>query len=181
MGPIIASLDVLATEVRRRAEPYTGRASLVISTIAGGEALNVIPGRCSISIDRRVLPTETEAEATREIGEVVRQALPRASGAQVAIRTVRFVPPARTEPGAAIVRAAEQAASAVVGRPIRATGFSATCDMTYLVNGAAIPTIILGPGEIGVAHQVNEHVALNEVARAVRVYLDTIQAWAETP
>jgi acetylornithine deacetylase/succinyl-diaminopimelate desuccinylase family protein len=181
MAPIIAALDTLATEVRGRAEPYTGRASLVISTIAGGEALNVIPGRCRISIDRRVLPTETEAEATREIEEVVRRTLPAASGAQVAIRKVRFVPPSRTEPGAAIVRAAERAASAILGRPIRAAGFSATCDMTYLVNGAGIPTIILGPGGIDVAHQVNEYVALDEVARAVEVYLGTIQAWAETP
>jgi len=181
MAPIIAALDALATEVRKRSEPYTGRASLVISTIAGGEALNVIPGRCRISIDRRVLPTETEAEATREIGEVVRRALPAASGAQAAIRTVRFVPPARTEPGAPIVRAAERAASAILGRRIRAAGFSATCDMTYLVNGAGIPTIILGPGGLDVAHQVNEHVALDEVARAVEVYLATIQAWAESP
>lgn len=179
MAPIVSALDILATEIRGRAEPYTGRASLVVSTIAGGEALNVIPGRCSISIDRRVLPTETEADATQEIEGVVMHALPAASGARVAVRKVRFVPPARTDAGAAIVRAAERAASSVLGRPIRAAGFSATCDMTYLVNDAGIPSIILGPGGIDVAHQVNEHIALEEVARAVQVYLGTIQAWTE--
>jgi succinyl-diaminopimelate desuccinylase len=179
MAPIVSALDILATELRGRAEPYTGRASLVVSTIAGGEALNVIPGRCSISIDRRVLPTETEADATQEIEGVVMHALPAASGARVAVRKVRFVSPARTDAGAAIVRAAERAASSVLGRPIRAAGFSATCDMTYLVNDAGVPSIILGPGGIDVAHQVNEHIALEEVARAVQVYLGTIQAWAE--
>ncbi len=150
----------------------------MVSTIAGGEALNVIPGRCVISIDRRVLPTETEADATREIEATMRQALPAASGARAAVHKVRFVPPSQTEPGAAIVRAAERGASAVLGRPIRAAGFSATCDMTYLVNDARIPTVILGPGGIGTAHQVNERIALDEVARAVEVYLGTIEAWA---
>ncbi len=179
MGPIIAALDALATEVRGRSEQYTGRASLVISTIAGGEALNVIPGHCTISIDRRVLPTETEAEATREIEEVVRRALPAALGASVAVRKVRFVSPSMTAPDAAIVRAAERASSAILGRSVRAVGFSATCDMTYLVNDGGIPTIILGPGGIDVAHQVNEHIALDEVARAVEVYLHTIALWAE--
>ncbi len=179
MAPIVLALETLATEVRKRSEPYTGRASLVVSTIAGGEALNVIPGRCAITIDRRVLPTETEADALREIQEVVGRALPATSAARVVVRTVRFVPPSCTEPAAAIVRAAERAASATLGRPIRAAGFTATCDMTYLVNGAGIPSIILGPGRIDVAHQVNEHIGLDEVAQAVEVYLGTIAAWAE--
>jgi acetylornithine deacetylase/succinyl-diaminopimelate desuccinylase-like protein len=74
----------------------------------------------------------------------------------------------------------ERAASTVLGWPIRAAGFSATCDMTYLVNVAGIPTIILGLDGIDVVHQVNEHIALEEVAGVVQVYLGTIQAWAET-
>jgi acetylornithine deacetylase/succinyl-diaminopimelate desuccinylase family protein len=177
MGPILNALDGLAAEVRRRSEPYTGKASLVISTISGGVALNVIPASCVISIDRRVLPTETEEDATREIVAVVNRAVCATSGARVAVRKVRFVPPASTDPKEPIVAAAEQAASAVLGRPIRAAGFSATCDMTYLVDPGGIPTVILGPGEIGVAHQANEHIAIDQMVLAVAVYLKTIEAW----
>ncbi|HSB71221.1 MAG TPA: M20 family metallopeptidase [Candidatus Methylomirabilis sp.] len=179
MAPIVSALDRLATEVRRRSETYTGRASLVISTITGGVALNVIPARCVISIDRRVLPTETDADATREIVEVVNRALPAASGASVEVRKVRFVPPSCTDPKADIVAAAERAVSAVLGRSVQAIGFSATCDMTYLVNDGGIPTVILGPGSIDVAHQANEHIAIDQMALAVQVYLRTIEAWLE--
>jgi acetylornithine deacetylase/succinyl-diaminopimelate desuccinylase-like protein len=177
MGPILTALDELAGKVRRRSEAYTGKASLVIATISGGVALNVIPANCGISIDRRVLPTETEEDANREIMEVVNRALPPTSGARVEVRKVRFVPPASTDAKAPIVAAAEQAASAVLGRRIQAAGFSATCDMTYLVNNGGIPTVILGPGEIGVAHQANEHIAIDQMALAVDVYLRTIQTW----
>ena len=179
MAPVIAALDRLAALVRRREERYTGKASLVISTIAGGVALNVIPASCVISIDRRVLPTETEADATDEIARTVAAALPAGIGATVEVRTVRFVAPSATAADAAIVRAAEQAASRLLGRTVQATGFTATCDMTYLVNGGGIPTIILGPDSIEVAHQVNECISIDQMTQAVTLYLETIRVWAE--
>ena len=178
MGPILVAMDGLAGNVRKRSEAYTGAASLVVSTISGGVALNVIPPSCIISIDRRVLPTETEADANGEIVQAVNRALPPASKARVAVRKVRFVPPSSTDPNASIVAAAERAAAAVLGRPVQAVGFSATCDMTYLVNSAGIPTIILGPGSIEVAHQANECVSLDQVTQAVDVYTRTVEEWA---
>jgi len=178
MAPLIGALDRLSADVRTRQERYTGRASLVISTIAGGVALNVIPARCVISIDRRVLPSETESEATDEIVRTVTAALPTKMGAEVAVRKVRFVPPSATPDDAPIVRAAERAASELLGKPVQATGFAATCDMTYLVNEGGIPSIILGPDSIALAHQVNECISLDEMARAVDLYLRTIELWA---
>lgn len=177
MAPIISALDKLGVEVRERTEVHTGSASLVISTISGGVALNVIPARCVISIDRRVLPNETEAGATREIVETVNRALPAVPGVRLDVRKVRFVPPAITDPAAPIVAAAEEAASAVLGGSVRAAGFTATCDMTYLVNVAKIPTIILGPDSIELAHQANECVSIEQMALAVEVYLKTVEAW----
>lgn len=178
MAPIVEALGRLAADVRTREDRYTGRASLVISTIAGGVALNVIPASCVISIDRRVLPSETEAQAAEEIERTVTAALPAGMGAAVEVRTVRFVAPSATATDAAIVRAAEEASSRLLGRPVRADGFTATCDMTYLVNGGGIPTVILGPDSIDVAHQVNECVSIDQMAQAVALYLEVLRVWA---
>ena len=178
MAPIVEALDRLAADVRQREDRYTGRASLVISTIAGGVALNVIPASCVISIDRRVLPSETEAQAAEEIVHTVTAALPTGMGAAVEVRTVRFVAPSATAADAAIVRAAEEASSRLLGRPVRADGFTATCDMTYLVNGGGISTVILGPDSIDVAHQVNECVSIDQMAQAVALYLEVLRVWA---
>jgi acetylornithine deacetylase/succinyl-diaminopimelate desuccinylase family protein len=177
MGSVIQALDGLARTVRQRSEPYTGNASLVISTISGGVALNVIPPSCVISIDRRVLPNETEADATREVVEVAELAVRATTGAQVKVRKVRFLPPAVTDAASPIVAAAERACSDVLGRAIRATGFSATCDMTHLVNIAGIPTVILGPGDGQVAHQANEHISIEQMALGVEVYLKAVEGW----
>jgi acetylornithine deacetylase/succinyl-diaminopimelate desuccinylase-like protein len=64
---------------------------------------------------------------------------------------------------------------------VRASGFTATCDMTYLVKGGSIPTIILGPDSIALAHQANECVSIDEMAQAVALYLRTIELWAAGP
>jgi succinyl-diaminopimelate desuccinylase len=178
MAPVIAALDCLAAEVRTRQERHTGRPSLVISTITGGVALNVIPASCVISIDRRVLPTETESQAREEILRTVTAALPAGLGATAEVRTVRFVAPSATPEDAPIVRVAERAASELLGRPVRASGFTATCDMTYLVNGGGIPSIILGPDSIVLAHQVDECISIEEMTRAVALYLRTVELWA---
>ncbi len=178
MAPVIAALDRLAAEVRSRQDRHTGRASLVISTISGGVALNVIPASCLISIDRRVLPTETEDQAREEIVRAVTDALPARMGATVEVRTVRFVAPSATPENAPIVRAAERAASELLGKPVRASGFTATCDMTYLVNGGRIPSIILGPDSIALAHRADECISIDEMAGAVALYLRTIELWA---
>ena len=178
MASVIAALNQLAAEVRTRQERHTGRASLVISTIAGGVALNVIPASCVISIDRRVVPTETEDQARDEIVRTVTAALRPVLGATAEVRTVRFVAPSATPEDAPIVRAAERAASELMGRPVWASGFTATCDMTYLVNGGGIPSIILGPDSIGLAHQVDECISIEEMTRAVALYLRTIELWA---
>ena len=52
--------------------------------------------------------------------------------------------------------------------------------MTYLVNGGGIPTVILGPGSIAVAHQADEHVSVDQIALAVPLYVETIEEWART-
>lgn len=179
MAPVVTALDGLARDVRGRSDRYTGQASLVISTIAGGVALNVIPARCVISIDRRVLPAEREADVHREIVETAERALPAGMGLRLEVRKVRFVPPAVTDPGAPFVRVAEQAAGRVLGRRVEAQGFTATCDMTYLVNQGKIPTVILGPGTIEVAHQANEHIEIAEIARAVDVYTQAVDGWLQ--
>ncbi len=116
-----------------------------------------------------------------KMGVIVRTvtaALPAGAGATVEVRTVRFVAPSATPENASIVRAAEQAASELLGRPVRASGFTATCDMTYLVNGGRIPSIILGPDSIALAHQADERMSIDEMTRAVALYLRTVEIWA---
>lgn len=177
MAHVVGELDHLANIIADRVDTYTGRASLVVSTISGGTALNVVPESCEISIDRRVIPGEGECGAIEEITDAVHAALPPASGARVEVEKVRFIPPSRTDPNDPIVSAACRAASQAVRAHVEPGGFPATCDMSFFTNEARIPAVILGPGDIGVAHKANEALHLHEAALAVGTYIRTARLW----
>jgi acetylornithine deacetylase/succinyl-diaminopimelate desuccinylase-like protein len=63
-----------------------------------------------------------------------------------------------------------------LGVPAVFQGFAAVDDATYLERGG-IPSISYGPGNIMVCHAVNEHVVIEEVIKACKVYAATAIEW----
>ena len=60
MADLIIELRKLDLKLRRREHPLVGPASLTVGMINGGCAINMVPNYCSIRVDRRSLPDETE-------------------------------------------------------------------------------------------------------------------------
>ena len=56
-----------AAQLRRRRHPLLGCATVSVGAICGGTQANIVPDRCTILLDRRTLPGETEAGVRREI------------------------------------------------------------------------------------------------------------------
>ncbi len=49
-------------------------------------------------------------------------------------------------------------------------GFTGITDARFYINQAQIPTVILGPGSLSVAHTADESVAVDELVAAARAY-----------
>ena len=49
-------------------------------------------------------------------------------------------------------------------------GFTGITDARFYINDAKIPTVILGPGSLSVAHTANESVLVSELVAAARIY-----------
>lgn len=67
-----------------------------------------------------------------------------------------------------------------VGRAQRVEGESSHTDMGWLVN-SGIPTVNLGPGDPGVAHQSNEFITRQELVEAAKAIALTILRWSAKP
>lgn len=65
------------------------------------------------------------------------------------------------------------------GDPARVVGWSAVHDGAFL-NRAGIPAIVYGPGDVRLAHSVDEHVAVEELVRAARTYAVLALRWCGT-
>ena len=130
--------------------------TLNIGSINGGDSPNRICGECEIQLDIRFIP-EMELDELR--ASLRRQVLESTDGTGL---TVEFDPvfpgiPGFTTPADSdIVKMAEKLA----GEPAGSVAFGT--EGPFLTS-AGMQTVVLGPGDIDVAHQVNEYLELSRI------------------
>jgi len=78
--------------------------------------------------------------------------------------------PARTDPGADVVRAARSAHRDAAGREPEVRGMTYGADMRLLTGVAGVPTVLYGPGDVRRAHRPDEGVPLDDLLTAAQAY-----------
>jgi acetylornithine deacetylase/succinyl-diaminopimelate desuccinylase-like protein len=151
--------------------PLVGRPTVNASLINGGSAPNVVPDRCEVDIDRRIVPGETDAEEVRAPFLAVIDAL-RAEHPEVDIDVAlrEWTDAAEAPRDSEIARIATDAVAAVTGTRPRLVGFTGITDARFYINEAKIPTVICGPGSLSVAHTADESVPVDELVAGARAY-----------
>jgi acetylornithine deacetylase/succinyl-diaminopimelate desuccinylase len=148
-----------------------GRATVNAALIEGGSAPNVVPDRCAVDIDRRILPGETDPEGVlapfRALAADLRRTYP-----EVDIRSEirEWTDAAEAPADSAVADALRRAVTVERGAAPVDAGFTGITDARYYINDAAIPTVIFGPGSLSVAHTADESVAVEDLVQAARVY-----------
>ena len=77
---------------------------------------------------------------------------------------------AEATPGSRIADAARHAVATERGTRPADIGFTGITDARFYINDARIPTVILGPGSLSVAHTANEWIAVDDLIAAARIY-----------
>lgn len=177
MGRVLARLERFdRDELTRRVHSLCGRASLHASLIGGGTELSTYPDRCTLEIERRLLPGETAAQAAAEIngilGDLRREPDFAATYDQFFAREPLEVPE-----DAPIIRAIDEAAAPLLGTGYpRHEGMGGWTDAQVLA-AAGIPTVLFGPGStadhadsggLNLAHAAVEYASLASTATCAR-------------
>lgn len=166
---IVALRRELQPRLNERTHPFFKPSSASVNLIEGGVKANVVPDRCRIYIDRRLIPGEEPAASTAEIAEIAREAIRKLEGLAVEIRpSFEALPATMSDPDGALAKAM-LAANAHLGLATELTGFSMATDGRHFA-AAGIPTIIYGPGDPRLAHVPDEWVGIEEVLEATRAY-----------
>ena len=148
-----------AAQLRRPRHPLLGCATVSVGVIAGGTQANIVPDHCTILVDRRTLPGETEKGVAGEIGSLLRKHNLRAT-----LINGKLAPclPLETNPQLPLI--AQFFRSIGQSKPV---GVHYFCDASVLSHGG-IPSIAFGPGDIAQAHTADEWISLESLARARR-------------
>lgn len=165
IGSMKRVLDELE-HYRVQAEPHPllGNCSMSINTISGGEAMNIVPDRCTLGIDIRTLPGQDHEairyDLERMLGRL-KTTVPHFDGELVIDRSV---PAIQTDPECNFVKTFCSAVEVDLTNPI---GF--TTDAPHLLPLKA-PIIIYGPGKPGMCHQVDEYIEIDDLRSGVAMF-----------
>ncbi|MEX0810274.1 MAG: M20 family metallopeptidase [Dongiaceae bacterium] len=167
-------------ELRHHRHNLLGSPTMSVGTITGGMIVSAVPDRCSVWIDRRLLPHESGESALASFREMLDRDMDRREGLshQVALRME--LPPSEVAEDHPLVQAVARAGRDSGGPNVAVGGWGAASDGGYLMRDAKIPTVLFGPGSItGQAHRPDEYVSIEQTIVAAKTYL-TLAARALT-
>ncbi|MBA3771805.1 MAG: ArgE/DapE family deacylase [Ramlibacter sp.] len=151
---------------------------LNVGRIDGGTNTNVVPGKVSFRLDRRMIPEENPAEVEAAIRAVIAEAAARCPGIGVEIKRLLLANAMKPLPGSKpLVDAIQKHGQVVFGEPIPAMGTPLYTDVR-LYAAAGIPGVIYGAGPRTVlesrAKRADERLELEDLRRATKVVARTL-------
>ena len=146
---------------------------LNVGSIEGGTNTNVVPGRVTLKLDRRMIPEENPAEVEANIRQLIADAAAQTPGITVEVKRILLAHALRPLPGnKPLVQALQKHASEVFGEPIPALGTPLYTDVRIFCE-AGIPGVIYGAGPRTVlesnAKRADENLDLQDLRRATQV------------
>jgi len=137
-------------------------------TIEGGEKANIVAQQCSLELDLRIpwgcsIPGLLEEIRTR------------APGANISV--INMSEPSITSPDSLLVTRLLEEIKNVHHQPARPMVQWAASDARYL-RREGFPVVEYGPGEMQALHAVDEHVTVESLENAVRVYKGLMDRYA---
>jgi acetylornithine deacetylase/succinyl-diaminopimelate desuccinylase-like protein len=159
-----------------RFHPAVGKPVISINTIQAGVAHNVVPGECTFSIDRRLIPGETRESAIAEIVSTLDD-IARDDPEfryELEIDPLKdHIPANITESSSPLVQTLQRSVTDVTGQePEYFVAWAGATDGRFY-RQAGIDTVGYGPGGEN-AHGANEAVKIEDLVTQARVYVETI-------
>jgi len=160
--------DRLFPVLENRRHPYLPPPTLNIGKIQGGIQWSIVPERCKVEMDRRLLPGETREMAMAEIRHALDEFAEQVEPLNYELfSTGEVAANINTPPEDAFVALANQALQALCGTPRPLTGYVQTSDGRWFARDG-IPIILFGPSDPIVAHAADEHVSVDQLVEATQ-------------
>lgn len=169
---VLYQQNTLYKDINSRVEGIT-HPYLNIGTITGGTNTNVVPGRVTFKLDRRMIPEENPTEVEAQLRAVIADTAATLPGISVEIHRILLAralqPLAGNRP---LVEAIQKHGEQVFGEPIPAVGTPLYTDVRLFCE-AGIPGVVYGAGPRTVleshAKRADERLDLQDLRRATQV------------
>jgi acetylornithine deacetylase len=136
--------------------------------------MNVIPDRCSITVDRRYIAGETAKKIIRDVKRELAGLKKKDPRIQMELKLISDVPPL-------VFERKDQRVAAILGA-IREMGITKSpVGKNYATDGgvyseAGLSSLVLGPGNIQKAHTKDEYIEEQQVLKGIEVFKNLLGA-----
>jgi acetylornithine deacetylase/succinyl-diaminopimelate desuccinylase-like protein len=169
MVDVIEELRKLARGLEKRKHPLLGQGTLNIGRIDGGTIPNMVPNKCVLGIDRRLLPDENPNDAEIEIMAILQSLQSTKDGFDASLKRLVWWPGYVVDAEEPIVRIACGAFEKVVGQKPRVAGKDASTDASWINTLSGIPVVMFSPGNGLEAMNANENVGIDDLVTATKI------------
>jgi acetylornithine deacetylase/succinyl-diaminopimelate desuccinylase-like protein len=160
--------EQLPPSLQGREHPYLPPPTLNIGKIQGGIQWSIVPEKCIVEMDRRLIPGETRDDALAEIRSILDRYSREVEPLRFSLHSEGDVAPnIDTDPHDPFVRVAQGALAEVVGEELPLIGYVQTSDGRWFA-GDGIPIIHFGPGDPALAHAADEHVPVKQLVEGAQ-------------
>jgi succinyl-diaminopimelate desuccinylase len=152
--------------------PLFDKPTMNVGTIVGGHKTNVVPDRCTATLDLRTLPGMRHDEVLHEIRQTLDGLCDTVPHFTYELRVIAERAPVASDPRAPIVETALSILDAHGRRetPKATPGFAT--DASVFQPASGVPFLIFGPGIPQLAHQPNEYVELDTYMRSIALFCE---------
>ena len=177
---ILNALYARNAEYRRTTSQVEGikHPYLNVGRIEGGTNTNVVPGKVSLKLDRRMIPEEDPVVVEAEIRETIATAAASYPGIKVEVKRLLLARSLKPLPSnRPLVEALQRHGELIFGEPIPTSGTPLYTDVR-LYGEHGVPAAIYGAGPRTVleshAKRADERVELSDLRRATKVVARTL-------
>jgi len=152
---------------------------LNVGMISGGTNTNVVPGKVTLKLDRRMIPEESPVEVEAHLRQVISEAAGAVAGIAVEIRRLLLCNALQPLPGIApLLEVIQKHGQLIFGEEIPALGTPLYTDVRLFCE-AGIPGVGYGAGPRTVleshAKRADERLDLDDLRRATKVIARTLK------
>lgn len=150
--------------------PVLGAPTLNVGTLHGGLNVNSVPDSAEIGIDIRTIPEQRHGPVLQRLRDYL--------GEVATLENVADAEGVWTEPGHPWIQSVYDIVTPVIGeRPVARAAPYFTDAAALVPAYGGVPAVILGPGELALAHQTDEYCQIERLAQAVDLFTEITRRW----
>lgn len=154
-----------------------GFPTMNISTINGGVGTNVVPDKCSVTVDMRTVPGMKHEDIIKDFEGIIEELKGEIEGFEADIKINNNRPAVETKADHPFIKMAQEVVKEEFDKVAEAKGVNFYTDAAVFLPATNLPAIIYGPGDSDMAHQPNEHITIDSLMEATQFYAALIEKY----